>query len=196
MLPSWLSNIRCLLPLHLGLYMISIYILLSWVEEADLPQTKNYWRILQIRFCLPEVVLRICWVAVQSALYVARFVDRYPPMALQCWVLCILPAGISFRSLQDLNANTCVLGGRNPFPHKQGIMQNQVLSPRNCRQVFVGPTTKWSGGSTCLFVGSFVQIACSIVMLVDCSPPMLGFPFNNCMPLIIESIECLWSLSW
>lgn len=61
MLPSWLSNIRCLLPLHLGLYMISIYILLSWVEEADLPQTKNYWRILQIRFCLPEVVLRICW---------------------------------------------------------------------------------------------------------------------------------------
>ena len=30
------------------------------------------------------------------------------------------PAGIAFRSLQDLNANTCVLGGRNLFPHKLG----------------------------------------------------------------------------
>ena len=39
-----------------------------------------------------------------------------------------------------------------------------------------------------------MQIACNVVMFVDCSAPMLGVPFNNCMLLIIGSIECLQSL--
>lgn len=118
--------------LHLGLYRISMQSRLAWVEAA-FPQKQELLRNVGELCSVSQKVthanhgrkmfkwvLSVCLRVSQVFCNVPMFVYCSPPMALCCVALFLflLAVDIAFRSLQDLNANTCVLGGRNPFLHR------------------------------------------------------------------------------